>query len=160
MRKLALLPAVLAVAAVAVAFRTVPGTQASPAGAWKLVEVTITNDEGTTTNQVDQPNLTIFTGGHYASVNVFGDEPRAELPEDPTDEQRLAAWQPFNANAGTYDMSGSDLTTTVIVAKSPNATANHRSNTSVVERDGDTLYRTFTNPNNGATFKLKYVRVE
>jgi len=129
-------------------------------GVWRLVEVTSTNDEGTNTNPVEQPNLTIFTDGHYATLNVFGDEARAQLSDDPTDEQVLAAWRPFNANAGTYEVSGSDLTTTVVVAKSPNATANNNTNTTTFELDGDTLYRTFTNPNNGNTFRLKLVRVE
>ena len=129
-------------------------------GVWKVVEVTVTNAEGTTTNPVEQPNLTIFTDGHYATLNVFGDEPRAQLPDDPTDEQVLAAWRPFGANAGTYEVSGSELTTTVLVAKNPNATANQNTNTSSFEVDGDTLYRTLTNANNGNTFRLKLVRVE
>jgi hypothetical protein len=161
MRRLIPLVLVLVGAASFLALRPAPAKDAGGLdGVWKLVEVTTTNDEGTNTNSVDQPNLTIFTDGHYASLNVFGDEPRAQLPDDPSDELVLAAWRQFNANAGTYVVSGSDLTTTVVVAKSPNATANQNTNTSSFELDGDTLYRTFTNANNGNTFKLKLVRVE
>lgn len=160
MRKLTF-SVIIAVAVVAAAFSYPRDAKlAAPEGVWKLVEVTITNDEGTTVNEVMQPNLTIFAKGHYASVGVFGEEPRAELGEDPTDEQLLAAWRPFNASAGSYSVYGSDMTTKVIIHKNPNPTANQRERTAPFELDGDTLYRTFTNPENGNTFKLKYARVE
>ncbi len=57
-------------------FRPAATTDASDLeGVWKVVYVTITNDEGTQENEITQPNLTIFTATHYASVNVFGQEP-------------------------------------------------------------------------------------
>ena len=127
-------------------------------GTWRTVEVTVTNSEGSNTRQISQPNLTIFADGHYASLTVFGAEPRENLPEEPTDEQRLAAWRPFAANAGSYSISGSDITTRVLIAKSSNATAENRETTTPFELDGDVLHRTFTN-DSGTTFHVKYERV-
>jgi hypothetical protein len=91
MRRLTL-PLVLVAVALALAFMSAPERDlAFPEGVWKTVEVTITNEEGTTTNESTQPNLTIFTKGHYASLRAGGGpEPRELLPEDPSDEQLLA----------------------------------------------------------------------
>ena len=156
MRKL-MLPAVLGLAAVvALAFNMAPNSSKTEVeGAWTGVSVTITNSDSTWTNEITTPNLTLFTEGHFAALRT-GE--RESLPEDPTDEQRLAAWGPFFANAGTYTVSGSEMNTTVIIAKNPNATAEHRSQTSTFERDGYTLWRMFTRPN--AEFKVKYTKLE
>ncbi|MFQ5690884.1 MAG: hypothetical protein ACE5HQ_11490 [Gemmatimonadota bacterium] len=156
MRKL-MLPAVLGLAAaVALAFNAAPNSgKTAVEGVWKAVAVTITNPDSTWTTEITTPNLTIFTEGHFAALRT-GE--RESLPEEATDAQRLAAWQPFNANAGTYKTSSSEMTTTVIVAKSPNATAERRSRTSTFERDGDVLWRTFTSPS--AEFRVKYTKLE
>ncbi len=152
---------VLAVAAVSfLALRAAPTTDASAVdGVWKAVHVTITNDEGTQENEITTPNLTILTATHFATVFLLGDEPRAELPEDPTDEQLLAAWRPLIANAGTYEVKGDEIHTKVIVAKSPNATAAQAEDSAPFEVDGDTMVRTFTT-DTGSTIRVKYVRVE
>ena len=140
------------------AFRPATTTDASAVeGVWKTVHVTITNDEGTQENETTTPTLTIFTEGHYASLRV-GE--RETLPAEPTDEQLLAAWRPFNANAGTYEVYGNEIRTKVIVAKSPNATATQRERSSTFEVDGDTLIRTFTSEDGTTTFKVRYTRVE
>ena len=153
---------VLVVAAVSfLALRPASTTDASAVeGVWKAVHVTITNDEGTEENEITQPNLLIFSATHYAAAGVFGGEPRAELPEeDATAEQLLAAWRPFYANAGTYEVKGYDIHTKVIVSKNPNATAEQAENSAPFEVDGDTMVRTFTN-DAGTTFVVKYTRVE
>ena len=144
------------------AFRPATTTDATAVeGVWKAVHVTITGDEGTQENEFTQPNLHIYTAKHYASMRIGGvdQEPREMLPEDPTDEQLLAAWRPLFANAGTYEVKGNEIHTKMIVAKSPNATAEQSENSTPFEVDGDTMYRTFTN-DAGTTFKVKYVRVE
>jgi hypothetical protein len=38
----------------------------------------------------------------------------------PTEAERLAAWSSFAGNSGTYEISGSTLTTNPIVARVPN----------------------------------------
>ncbi len=158
MRKLTPL-IVLAVAAVSfMAFRPAATTDAnSVEGVWKTVHVTMTNDEGTQENEVTTPNLTIFTATHYAAVRTGQ---REALPEDPTDEQLLAAWRPFNAQAGTYEVKGNEIHTKLIAHKNPNATAEQRENSAPFEVDGDTMYRKFTNQAGTVTWKVKYVRVE
>ncbi len=160
MRRLTLL-IVLAVAAVSfLALRPAATIDASAVdGVWKSIHVTITNDEGTEEFEITTPNLLIFTATHYARLTVFGQEPRAELPEDPTDEQLLAAWRPLIANAGTYEVKGDEIHTKVIVAKSPNATAEQAEDSAPFEVDGDTMVRTFTN-DAGTTFVVRYSRVE
>ena len=151
---------VLAVAAVSfLAFRPATTTDATAVeGVWKIVHVTITNDEGTEENDwTTMPNLTIYSGSHFATVFAF--EPREMLPEDSADEQLLAAWRPFIAIAGTYEVKGNEIHTKVIVDKDPNSTAEQEENSAPFEVDGDTMVQTFTT-DAGTTFVLKYTRVE
>lgn len=158
MRKLAVL-IVLAVVAVSIAaFRPAATTDAHAVeGVWKMVHVTRTDADGTEENEITTPNLYIFTATHYAALRT-GE--REELGEDPTDEQLLAAWRPFSANAGTYKVEGNEIHTKIIVAKNPNATARQREGNAPFEVDGDTMYRTFTNAQGTVTWKVKYMRVE
>lgn len=158
MRRFTLLT-VFAVAAVSfVAFRPAATTDANAVeGVWKALHVTRTDAEGTQENEITTPNLTIFTATHYANVRAGQ---REELAEDPTDEQLLAAWRPFNASAGTYEVKGNEIHTKVIVHKSPNVTAAQRENSAPFEVAGDTMYRTFTNQAGTVTWKVKYLRVE
>jgi len=73
-------------------------------------------------------------------------EPRELLPEeDATDEQLLAALRGVRMNGGTYEVSDSSMTTTVIMHHNPNAMAEGASNTSTFAVDGDVMTRTFTN---------------
>jgi hypothetical protein len=161
MRRLTLL-IVLAAAAVSWgAFRPAATTDATAVeGVWKTVHVTTINDQGTQENEIIQPNLTIITANHWATLSVrTGQTPREQLPEDPTDEQLLAAWRPFFANAGTYEVKGNEMHTKIIVDKDPNATAAQGEANWTFEVDDDTMVRTITNQA-GVTFKVKYERVE
>ena len=161
MRRLSIL-IVFAIAAVSLlAFQPAETTDASALeGVWKSVHLTITNEEGTEEFEITAPSLLIFTKGHYASMNVRGQEAREPLTNDATDEQLVAAWRRFGANAGTYSVADGEITTKVIVAKSPNSTAEHRENSAPFEVDGDTLVRTFTNRAGTATFVVTSERVE
>lgn len=152
---------VLMVAGVSfLALRAAPTADASAVeGVWKTVHVTLTNDEGTQEFDSPAPNLTIYTATHYASVAVGGEGPREALPEDPTDEQLLAAWRRVLAEAGTYEVEGNEIHAKVIVSKSPNATAEQRERTWTFEVDGDTMVQTFT-IDDGLTIKVRYTRVE
>ncbi len=78
-------------------------------------------------------------------MSVRGTEPRETFPEEPTDEQRLAAWSRFFANAGTYEVSGNEIHMKVIVHRNPNLTAEQAERSSTFEVDGDTMVRTFSN---------------
>ena len=150
MRKLTVLFVVLAAGAF-LAFRPAMTTDTAVEGVWKLVHVTTAEGDFDTT----QPSILLFTAGHYASVSVRGSEPRETFPEEPTDEQRLAAWRRFFAGAGTYEVQGNEIHTKVIVARNPNATAEQLEQSSTFEVDGDTMVRTLSN---GVV--LKYTRLE
>jgi len=161
MRRLSIV-LVFAIAAVSLlAFQPAATSDASSVeGVWKSVHVTVTNEEGTEEREITQPSLLIFTAGHYASVGVRGSEAREELPDEPTDEQRLAAWRPFGASAGTYSVADGEIATKIIVAKNPNATANQRENSAPFRLDGDNLVRTFTNRAGTTTWAVTLERVE
>ncbi len=142
MRRLALLLELVVAAGSFLAFRPIMTTNATAVeGVWKTVHVTTAEGDFDS----PQPSIVIFTAGHYAAVSVRGSEPRETLPEQPTDEQRLAAWRRFFAGAGTYEVSGNEIHTKVIVARNPNATAEQAEGISTFEVDGDTMVRTFSN---------------
>ena len=142
MRRLTILVVLVVAAGSFLAFRPTMTTDASAVeGVWKQVHVTTANLDFDTT----QPSILLFTAGHYAALTVRGTEPRETFPEEPTDEQRLAAWSRFFANAGTYEVTGNEIHTKVIVARDPNATAEQVERSSTFEVDGDTMVRTFSN---------------
>ena len=84
-------------------------------GAWRVVEVTGTDGK---VNAKPEPGLYIFTDRHYSIMRVT--QPRAAMPEKPTETDQLAAFVPFVANAGTYEIKGMQLMTRPLVAKNPN----------------------------------------
>jgi len=84
-------------------------------GVWQVVEVTAADGKA---NPKPEPGLYIFTDRHYSIMRV--NQPRAALPESPTDKDRLAAFDPFTANSGTYQVKGTQLLTQPMVAKNPN----------------------------------------
>ena len=71
---------------------------------------------GTQTNL--QPGLMIFTAKHYSRTTDTATIPRPTTqeatPGKATVEELLARWGPFQANAGTYELSGSTLMLRVI----------------------------------------------
>ncbi len=150
MRRLIPLIVVLVAASSFLALRPATTTDAGDLeGVWKTVHFTTADGEE---NEVTTPNLTIFTATHYASLRAGQ---REQLPDDPTDEQRVAAWIGFFGNAGTYEVDGNEMCTKIIIAKSPNLTAEQAVRCSTFEVDGDTLIRTL-----GNGLVLRYTRIE
>ena len=147
-------------------------------GVWRVVARTIpasTNSgdrkdpfghvpEGT--QNAVQPGLLIFTQKHYSRTTDTAVEPRPTsteaVPGKPTVEELQARWGPFQANAGTYELSGNILTLRLMVSKNPN---DQRGNFArlTVKMDGDRLWLT---PMENATGRIaagvtsEYVRVE
>ena len=122
-------------------------------GAWQTTEVSFTSPDSSWTETSPQPSLTIFAEQHYSIMFVPGTEPRSLFAGDeatfgsfePTDAEKLAAYDSFIANSGTYQVSGSTLTTQPMVAKNPN----FMSGGSLVftyQIEGDTLRLTITPP--------------
>ncbi len=141
MRRLTVLFVLVVAAGAFLAFRPMTTEVTAVEGVWKSVHVTTATADFDAT----QPSILIFTAGHYAAVSVRGTEPREMWPEEPTDEQLLAALRRFFANAGTYEVSGNEIHTKVIVARNPNATAEQTEFSSTFEVDGDTMVRTLSN---------------
>ena len=76
--------------------------------------------DGTRRTQTE-PNLYIFTAKHYSIVRVTdSSRPAFKQLRQATDAEKVAAWTPFTANAGTYVVSGSTVTIHRLIDKTPN----------------------------------------
>jgi hypothetical protein len=119
---------------------------------------------GTQTNL--QPGLMIFTARHYSRTTDTATTPRPTTqeatPGKATVEELLARWGPFQANAGTYELSGSTLTLRLLVSNNP---AGQRGTFArlTVKMEGDRLWLTPIENAAGrivAGVTTEYVRVE
>lgn len=97
------------------------GAPAGLAGAWRIVETTTRTPDSSWVDDSPQPGLYIFTGRHFSIMLIPQDSPRAHLREDASPEERLAAYENFIADAGSYEASDSSLTMRNFIAKWPNA---------------------------------------
>jgi hypothetical protein len=90
-----------------------------------------------------QPGLLLFAGRYYSYTFVTSAEPRPPLPRGPaTPELLVNAWNPFTANAGTYETRGEVMTRRPIVAKGPDAMAPGVFNEYTYRMSADTLWIT------------------
>jgi hypothetical protein len=146
----------------------IAGQAKSPSiqGVWQAVEVTI---PGPTTRTITipepRPNLTVITARHYSRVQVEAEGARptvADVTKASSDELR-AAWGPFYAEAGTYEVSGDLITMRPVAAKNPAAMAPGAFTTWSYRLDGNTLWVTAKRNQNGSIANpvtVKSVRVE
>ena len=132
-------------------------------GVWRTVEVVVQSP----TPQTFRPGATlaIFHGRHYSRVEVHAEGSRPALTEPTTasaDELR-AAWGPFVAEAGTFELSGRDVVTMqAMVAKNPAAMTYGATSAYTYQRNGDTLTLTQVRTHSGpsaAPVTIKLVRV-
>lgn len=115
-------------------------------GAWSHVELSVTTPDTSVTNTSPQPSLYIFGKQYYSVMFVPGSEPRALFSGDEpiigslqaTDAEKIAAFDSFIANSGTYELTDSTLTTRPMVAKNPNFMSGG-SLTFAYQIEGDTL---------------------
>ncbi|HZE70580.1 MAG TPA: lipocalin-like domain-containing protein [Pyrinomonadaceae bacterium] len=142
-------------------------------GAWKVTEIVVTGEnESNVPNP--QPGLIIFTQKHYSAMWVPGNQPRTLFKGDvPTNEEKIAAYDSFVANSGTYEVDGATLTLHPMVARSPNFMAGGVSKYQL-RIEGTTLWLTQKNtdlsvrsgdrvaPSSGpvSEIRLKFSRVE
>lgn len=94
-------------------------------GVWQVVEASGTDDEGDWKAQNIQPSLFIFLDGYYSIAVVHGDEARPLMADDATrdsisPDEVFSIFRPYTSNSGTYEISGSTLTTKPMVALWPN----------------------------------------
>jgi hypothetical protein len=142
-------------------------------GVWKVTEIIVTGANASNVAN-PQPGLFIFAQRHYSVMWVPGNQPRTLFKaESPTDEEKIAAYDSFVANSGTYEVDGATLTLHPMVARSPNFMAGGVSK-SQLRIEGTTLWLTQKNtdvivstgtttaPSSGAASetRLKLNRVE
>ena len=89
-------------------------------GAWSIVSIRVTGPDSAATTTV-QPSVFLFGDKHYSMMRVTGNQPRTLAAKDSaTDAEKLAAYDSFIANAGTYGVADSTLMIHPVVARSPN----------------------------------------
>ena len=81
-------------------------------GVWKVVE--------SQNGPVTDTSLYIFTARHFS--RMAGAQSRAKFkdPAKVTAEEKVAAFDTFSANTGTYQVSGDSLVLDILLAKRPN----------------------------------------
>lgn len=116
-----------------------PASAASPVeGVWRIAEVTVTGANPSTT--VDPPSVIIFAKTHYSMMRVNGGAERALFKAVvPESEEKIAAYDSFIANTGTYELNGMTLTVRPTVAKHPNYMSGGY-DTYEIRTSGDTLW--------------------
>ena len=132
-------------------FTSNPFAQSGPTlrGAWRVVSVTTTGPNAATISS-PQPGLYIFTARHYSFNRVTSAKARAQLkdPAKVTEAEALAIFGPFQGQAGTYEVAGTNLTVRPLTAKNPEVMASGAFTTYSLKLDGNTL--TLTNRTNNA----------
>ena len=150
-----------------------PSTEAAPmphpiVGAWSVTGFSGADADGNPLSTASpQPSLYLFVDGHY-SVMYASEEtttvPRSQARQlyadgnwppstQPADADKIASYDSFIANSGTYEISGSSVTTDPIIAKDPNfMTAG--SVTFEFEVVGDTLTLSASDGNGSGTTTL------
>ena len=89
-------------------------------GAWSVASIHVAGPDSATNTTV-QPSLFLFGDKHYSMMRVTGNQPRTLAATDSaTDAEKLAAYDSFIANTGTYEVADSTLTIHPVVARSPN----------------------------------------
>jgi hypothetical protein len=113
-------------------------------GAWKVTEIVVTGTDASNVAN-PQPGLIIFARKHYSVMWVPGNQSRSLFKgEDPTNEEKIAAYDSFVANSGTYEIAGATLTLHPMVARSPNFMAGGVSKVQM-RIEGTTLWLTQKN---------------
>jgi hypothetical protein len=116
-------------------------------GVWKIVELTTTGANASTIGN-PQPSLVIFTKGYYSYLSVTSEGPRPQFapakdPNNLTDAEKIARyaqWNPFTANAGTYEVKGKTIIRHPLVAKNESVMAKNSSFEGEFRLDGNTLW--------------------
>ena len=127
-------------------------------GVWRVAEVTTTGPNANT-NKSPQPGLYIFTGKHYSLVRDTSLNPRIAIKDsgNVTAPEALATFGPFIAQSGTYDVRGTTVNVTPVVAKFPASGEKHSTSTWDFQLHGDTLSMTYLIGGNATTVRLTRV---
>jgi hypothetical protein len=121
-------------------------------GVWRTLEVVVPGAAGGSFKP--DATLAIFHGRHYSRVEVHAEQPRPLLvnPAAASADQLREVWGPFVAEAGTFELSGSDvITMRATVAKNPAAMRDGASSVYTYRREGDRLMLTQVRTHAGAS---------
>jgi Lipocalin-like domain len=121
-------------------------------GTWAVAEGTTLPSGAVRENP---SGMMIFTGRHFSWIIFFGKRPNYTSPAEATDAQKVAVFETFGANAGTYTGSGSAVTLHYTAAKHPYMHAPGYTEVWNFKLDGKTL--TMTSKQGGVR---KLTRVE
>jgi len=127
-------------------------TSSSLQGVWQAVEVTIPGPvKRTITVPEPRPNLTTITARHYSRVQVEAEGARPAVPDvtKASADDLRAAWGPFYAEAGTYEVTGNVITLRPVAAKNPAAMTPGAFTTWSFTLENDTLRVTAQRNQNG-----------
>ena len=133
-------------------------------GVWRTVEVVVQGPAPQTFNP--GATLAIFHGRHYSRVEVHaeGSRPTLKDPAAASADELRAAWGPFVAEAGTFEVTGPNtVTMQAMVAKNPAAMTYGATSVYTYQRSGDTLTLTQVRTHSGppaAPATITLVRVE
>lgn len=125
-------------------------------GAWKVVAVTAADGK---MDNAPQPGLYVFTDKHYSIQRV--NAARLALPaQNAPDKDRLAAYDAFTANTGTYEVKGATLMTKPIVAKNPSVMTGPGQQSELRFEGTTVVHLTSSNPGGTGKTVVKLQRVE
>jgi hypothetical protein len=131
-------------------------------GVWRTVEVVVPGEHSQTFKP--QSTLAIFHGRHYSRVEVHAEHPRTPLadPARASADELRAVWGPFVGEAGTFKVSGNEITMQATVAKNPAAMKDGAVSVYTYRIDGDalTLTQVRTHAGPSAPVTIKATRVE
>jgi hypothetical protein len=131
-------------------------------GVWRTVEVVVPGTHSQTFRP--QSTLAIFHGRHYSRVEVHAEHPRTPLadPSRASADQLRAVWGPLVGEAGTFEVSGNEITMQATVAKNPAAMTKGAVSVYTYRIDGNTLMLTQVRTHAGpsAPVTIKAMRVE
>ncbi len=131
-------------------------------GTWQAIEVVHTGPNAG--NIKPGPNLSIFSGTHYARVLVEAkDRPVLANAATATAQQLREVWGPFIAEAGSYEASDNVITFHPTAAKNPAAMVPGVSIAASYKLDGKTLTLTIQREWSGPVaypYTVKLVRLD
>ena len=133
-------------------------------GVWRTVEVVVPGPTPQTFRAA--ATQAIFHGKHYSRVEVHleGARPVLKDPATASADELRAVWGPFVAEAGTFEVTGTNVVTMqAMVAKNPAAMTNGATSVYTYQRSGDTLTLTQTRTPSGPSampVTIKLARVE
>ena len=132
-------------------------------GVWKVTEVSMSGPDAFRVSN-PQPSLYIFTKKHFSMASITADKPRPNQSlEKATDAQKLAAWEGFDADAGTYEVKGTTVTTQGVASKDPEDMQPGKPHIFDFKIDGNTLLLTLKVNEDGPLpnpIQWKLIRVE